>query len=60
MCELLKPKLVAERLNVSRETIFNLMKSGALMGCRVGNQWRITAESVERLINLSNVEKNNE
>jgi excisionase family DNA binding protein len=41
---------VAELLQVNRRTIINLLASGKLVGFRVGRNWRITREDLERFI----------
>jgi len=51
MSEFVRPKEVAERLGVSKHTVIRLIERGVLSGIRVGDQYRIRKESVERLIN---------
>ncbi len=53
MCEFVRPKEVAEWLGVSKHTIIRLIERGVLFGFRVGDQYRIHRESVEKLINLN-------
>lgn len=60
MCEFVRPKEVAELLGVSKHTIIRLIERGVLLGFRVGDQYRIRKESVEKLINPNRVEKSNE
>jgi excisionase family DNA binding protein len=60
MSEFAKPKEVAERLGVSKHTIIRLIESGQLSGFRVGHQYRIRKESIERLINLNSERQENE
>lgn len=43
----LKPKDVAEDLNVSLGTVKKLLTSGELVGFRVGRLWRIMPHSLE-------------
>lgn len=48
--KLLTPKECATLANVSRGTIINLIYSGALKASKVGRQWRIRPEDLERYI----------
>lgn len=60
MSEFVRPKEVAERLGVSKHTVIRMVERGELEGFRVAHQIRIRTESVERLINPSCVEQNDE
>lgn len=44
------PKQLAELLQVSEQVIADELKSGRLVGFRVGRQWRITESSVREYI----------
>lgn len=44
------PKQLAELLQVSEQVIAEELKSGRLVGFRVGRQWRITESSVREYI----------
>jgi excisionase family DNA binding protein len=57
MCEFFKPSEVAERLGVSKHTVIRLIERGVLSGFRVGEQYRVRRDSVEKLIN-PNSERN--
>jgi excisionase family DNA binding protein len=57
MGEFVRPKDVAERLGVSKHTVIRLIERGVLLGFRVGDQYRIISESVERLINPNSERK---
>lgn len=43
---LLTPEEVAERLRISRLTVMNHLRSGALKGIKVGRLWRISEEAL--------------
>jgi excisionase family DNA binding protein len=42
---------LAERLDVSEQSIYRLLQSGALRGIRVGGVWRVPADALEEWIN---------
>jgi excisionase family DNA binding protein len=42
---------LAERLDVSEQSVYRLLSSGALPGIRVGGVWRVPAEVLDRWIN---------
>jgi len=60
MCEFIRPKEVAEWLGVSKHTVIRLVERGVLLGFRVGDQYRIRRDSVEKLINPNRLENSNE
>jgi excisionase family DNA binding protein len=41
---------VAERLQVNRRTVLNLITAGSLVAFRVGRQWRIEHDDLQRYI----------
>lgn len=41
----------AKRLNLSDRTVYNHIKSGSLKANKVGKQWRIKPEDLEKYIN---------
>ena len=43
---LLTPEEVAERLQISRITVLNHLRSGALKGTKVGRLWRVSEEAL--------------
>lgn len=45
--EYLTPEQVAERLHVSRKTVYNLLKEGKIPAIRIGVQWRIPESFLE-------------
>lgn len=47
---------VASALRTSRQTIYRLLDVGALIGFRVGNQWRIHPASVDHYLSATNVD----
>jgi len=48
--EIYTTKEVADMLRVSKVTIIRLLKSGDLKGKRIGRQWRILAEHVDKYV----------
>jgi len=49
--DLLTPRETARILRISYPTIHRWIKSGKLYAIRVGRQWRIRREDVERILN---------
>ena len=47
---LLTPAEVAEYLRISRRTVVRWVREGRLRAVRVGRQWRIPAEEVQRVV----------
>ena len=47
---LLTPAEVAEYLRISRRTVVRWVREGRLRAIRVGRQWRIPAEEVQRVV----------
>ena len=45
---------VCERLNISRNTAYSLLKKGDLEGVKVGRMWRIPDKSIWNYITLNN------
>jgi excisionase family DNA binding protein len=41
---------VADRLRVASRTIYRLLDEGALEGVRVGRNWRVSPEALERYL----------
>ena len=52
------PKEVAELLKVSEQVIAEELKSGRLVGFRVGRQWRIMESSVKEYIKINTAYSN--
>ena len=52
--ELISITEVCERLNISRNTAYSLLKRGELEGYKVGRMWRIPDKSIWNYIMLSN------
>jgi excisionase family DNA binding protein len=46
----LTPSQVADRLQVSLDTVLRLLRAGALPGGRIGRQWRIRPVDLERYL----------
>lgn len=46
---LLTPAQAASRLHVTRATVLRLLRTGKLVGVRVGGQWRLPAYTVSAL-----------
>lgn len=44
------PKDVAEILHITRQTVYNYLKTGQLKGVHIGRDWRITQKSVEEFL----------
>lgn len=42
-------KELAKRWNVSYLSLFHMVKDGKVKGFRVGNQWRVKAQEVQRI-----------
>lgn len=49
---------VADRLRLTAQTIYKMIKLGSLPAIRVGSQWRVSEKKIERWIN-SQVERTN-
>ncbi|MBT1279310.1 helix-turn-helix domain-containing protein [Thermoanaerobacter sp. CM-CNRG TB177] len=52
MEKLYTPEELAELLKVSRETVYNWLRSGKLKGIKVVNFWRIPESELNRLLGL--------
>ena len=52
--ELMTVKEVCERLHISRNTAYSLLKKGDLEGVKVGRMWRIPDKSIWNYITLNN------
>jgi excisionase family DNA binding protein len=48
MSKLLTITEVAERLRLTSQTIYKMIKRGTLPAIRVGSQWRIPVEKIEQ------------
>lgn len=46
--ELFKPTEAADAFGVRRLTVYRWIKAGRLHAARIGRQWRITGEEIER------------
>lgn len=46
---MLSLKQVADILNVSRQTVFNWVKTGYIKAVKIGRQYRIEQSEIERL-----------
>ena len=55
--EILTPDDVMEELQIGKNAVYNLLKSGDLKGFRVGRNWKIPIKQLEEFIDKS-VEKN--
>lgn len=42
---------IAEKLGVTRQTVFNWIKSGKLFGLKIGGTWRVYQEDFDAFIN---------
>ena len=49
--ELLTPQEVADKLKLSKYTIYNLMKRGDLPHMRIGNSYRVSEEDLNEFLN---------
>jgi len=50
----LTPEQVAELLNVTRETIYRKLRKGEIPAARVGKVWRISRETIDRMLRGEN------
>lgn len=48
--ELLTVEEVMEILYLGKNSVYNLLRSGQLKGIRLGRQWRIPKESINKMI----------
>src|SRR3989442_7172915 len=48
--QMLRVPELAERLDLSPQSVYRLLQSGALPGLRVGGSWRVPASALERWI----------
>lgn len=48
--KLLRPDQVADRLNISKRTVYRLIEAGAFVPLRVGASLRVTEQSVDKYI----------
>ena len=55
--DLMSVSEVCERLQISRNTVYSLLKNGDLEGFKVGRMWRIPDKSVLNYIMQSNNRK---
>lgn len=49
--KLLTPAEIAKELRISLRTVYRMIDSGQLEAIRIGDQYRIKAESLDRLLN---------
>ena len=52
--DLMTIREVCERLQISRNTVYSLLKRGDLEGVKVGRMWRIPDKSIWNYITLNN------
>ena len=52
----LTPMEAMSVLNVGRNSVYTLLKSGKLKGFRVGHSWRITLDELDSFMSASNPE----
>ena len=50
--DILTLKKLQELLHIGKNTALRLVQSGEIEAFRVGNQWRITKESIQKYIRL--------
>jgi excisionase family DNA binding protein len=50
-CLLLSPREVAEKIGVSRETVYSLIKKGEIPHCKLGGSVRVPASALHAVIN---------
>jgi len=43
----LAPEEVASTLNVTRQTVYNWVRSGELPATKIGRTWRVTMQDIE-------------
>ena len=53
--EILTLKELQELLHIGKNTALRLVQSGEIDAFRVGNQWRVLRESVEKYIRRSSI-----
>lgn len=49
--EYLTPREVMDLLYIGKNTLYKLLNSGELKGFRIGRQWRVTRESLQKYVN---------
>lgn len=49
-CVVLTPSDVMATLNIGKNSVYELLNSGALTGFRIGRSWRVSAEELERFV----------
>ncbi len=52
--EVMNVREVAKYLRVSKQTVYNLLKSGKLSAVKVGREWRFPKSSVVRALRIAN------
>ncbi len=59
--ELLTTQEALELLKIDRKTLYKLLKNGDLPAIKLGSQWRIPVEEIEKLVgkaqNKNNIER---
>lgn len=58
--ELLTPEEVAAKLKVSRKTVLGWLREGKLVGHKLGQQWRVSAEALEKFLQGDRSESDSE
>lgn len=56
--KLLIIKEVQDRLNVSDETVYRLIRSNELKAIRIGNLWRVSEEALQEFLNGATTKDN--
>lgn len=55
MKEILTADQIADRLNVSRESVYRWLRSGKLIGFKAGFLWRVTEEQLQDFLSREQV-----
>ncbi|MEW6572953.1 MAG: helix-turn-helix domain-containing protein [Bacillota bacterium] len=50
MNEMFTPEEVAEKLKISRSTVYLWLRQGRLKGVKVGDLWRISEEAIQEFL----------
>lgn len=53
MSDIMKPKEVAQYLNMSILTVYKHARQGAIPGFRVGNSWRFDKKRIDEILSKS-------
>ncbi len=57
--KLLTPQQVADYLQVDFRTIYSLLRSGELIGAKIGRVWRIKPEEIDNYLTRNSSLQNN-